>query len=395
MRRILLAALLLLTFPALTHAACTTPTGESGKVLYNTGQKVLTYCAGSTWKNLGMPNPGGGTSCSSPTGPEGMVFFNTNTKVLEYCNGTNWVNMGNDNTGGGTACTTPTGTPGQVIYNPSTTNLQYCNGTSWINAAAWTSQWTPANLAVLPLVWIDADDPATISKNGSNQMTSWTNKGTGANFTQVTGTPTWTASVFPGGNAGVSFAVSGQFMAAPGGFNNPNPIFTFGVIKRTGVPSAAGALWSSNWANASGTTGAVFYATGNYTNSSIVVAGDAFGFNAGFNSTAISAPTANDTASPHIISGLMGSAPTPYLRYDGAAVTTRTANALTTSSGSTTLILGIGGGSEGLYGYVGTMVILGYSPTAAEYQKLEGWAAWKYGMQSSLPSGHPYRYSAP
>jgi len=33
--------------------------------------------------------------------------------------------------------------------------------------------------------------------------------------------------------------------------------------------------------------------------------------------------------------------------------------------------------------------------SAEDRYKIEGWAAWRYGIQGDLPSGHPYKYAAP
>lgn len=34
-------------------------------------------------------------------------------------------------------------------------------------------------------------------------------------------------------------------------------------------------------------------------------------------------------------------------------------------------------------------------PSNAEFQRLEGWAAWELGLQGNLPSGHPYKSAPP
>lgn len=41
------------------------------------------------------------------------------------------------------------------------------------------------------------------------------------------------------------------------------------------------------------------------------------------------------------------------------------------------------------------VVIGNFNLTTTERQKLEGWAAHKYGLTASLPSGHPYKTTAP
>jgi hypothetical protein len=41
------------------------------------------------------------------------------------------------------------------------------------------------------------------------------------------------------------------------------------------------------------------------------------------------------------------------------------------------------------------MVVGNTSPSAADMDRLNGWAAHKYGLTASLPSGHPYKTTAP
>lgn len=66
----------------------------------------------------------------------------------------------------------------------------------------------------------------------------------------------------------------------------------------------------------------------------------------------------------------------------------------------TTLTLGAadsgGGESNGLNGQIGELVLaVQDSMTTADKQKLEGYMAWKWGLVSDLPGGHPYKSAAP
>jgi hypothetical protein len=46
-------------------------------------------------------------------------------------------------------------------------------------------------------------------------------------------------------------------------------------------------------------------------------------------------------------------------------------------------------------GYVGDVVLINGTVTTAVRQQLEGWIAWKWGVQALLPVGHPYKSAAP
>jgi hypothetical protein len=46
-------------------------------------------------------------------------------------------------------------------------------------------------------------------------------------------------------------------------------------------------------------------------------------------------------------------------------------------------------------GKIGEIVILPDTPSAAERQRIEGYLAWKWGLEDNLPESHPYKNSAP
>jgi len=46
-------------------------------------------------------------------------------------------------------------------------------------------------------------------------------------------------------------------------------------------------------------------------------------------------------------------------------------------------------------GAIGEVLIYNVSLTDTQRQKIEGYLAWKWGLQGSLPAGHPYKSSAP
>jgi hypothetical protein len=46
-------------------------------------------------------------------------------------------------------------------------------------------------------------------------------------------------------------------------------------------------------------------------------------------------------------------------------------------------------------GHIGEVVILGVAATTANRQKVEGYLAWKWGVESILPVGHPYELAPP
>jgi hypothetical protein len=51
--------------------------------------------------------------------------------------------------------------------------------------------------------------------------------------------------------------------------------------------------------------------------------------------------------------------------------------------------------SKGYNGYMFEYLIYPYAVSISEQQKIEGYLAWKWGIQTSLPQAHPYYLSAP
>lgn len=69
----------------------------------------------------------------------------------------------------------------------------------------------------------------------------------------------------------------------------------------------------------------------------------------------------------------------------------------TAYSGTTpALTLYIGGSSGGTYDTNTFAEVIHYNTalTSAQRQQVEGYLAWKWGLQNTLPSGHPYRYNS-
>jgi hypothetical protein len=84
------------------------------------------------------------------------------------------------------------------------------------------------------------------------------------------------------------------------------------------------------------------------------------------------------------------------LSRDGSAL------ASTGSSPSDTTIHGIGSGGsydqgaiDQAFGNVYELCYVPYNSSVDTRQKLEGYSAWKWGLQALLPSDHPYKSAAP
>jgi len=54
-----------------------------------------------------------------------------------------------------------------------------------------------------------------------------------------------------------------------------------------------------------------------------------------------------------------------------------------------------GNGEYKLIGAIGELIVLDAVPSVATRQKLEGYLAWKFGLEGNLPTGHPYKGHRP
>jgi hypothetical protein len=49
----------------------------------------------------------------------------------------------------------------------------------------------------------------------------------------------------------------------------------------------------------------------------------------------------------------------------------------------------------GFDGQIAEIVLLNVAATTLQRQKVEGYLAWKWGIESNLPGGHPYEFGPP
>ena len=117
------------------HAACTSPAGSDGAVVYNSSFNVLQYCKSTTWKALHAPVSTADGPCTSPARSEGVVLYDSDENVPRVCAGGVWLALGKPNPGAaGGGCSSPSGTEGTITYNADFQVLQYCDGSTWKQA---------------------------------------------------------------------------------------------------------------------------------------------------------------------------------------------------------------------------------------------------------------------
>ncbi len=136
-RHLVLVAGLVLASPVAVWAACTSPAGNAGAVIFSTTAKTMQYCNGTNWVNTGKSEPAATQSgCTNPAGAAGAVIYAQPRGVVQFCNGQNWVDTScaADRTPGGSGCGGKAA--GTIQYSSTANELQFCDSTNWV-AMGW------------------------------------------------------------------------------------------------------------------------------------------------------------------------------------------------------------------------------------------------------------------
>lgn len=253
---------------------------------------------------------------------------------------------------------------------------------SVITAGAGSTPWTPAALGSKLKSWWKAED--ITGDDGSNFL-SWTdasgngNTLTGSSNVGGSGRPKVAASLVNGLNA-VSFAAAQQAKMAPASpstyLSGRTSSATFFVSKNVADPGTAYGPPIGRWGSNDGD----YYPFSN--------GGVYSGYGRGTRIDNLN-PTPS-LAAWHV--GMFLSAPSDW-RYalDGTNVHSTTSN---TVSMGTNPVIGVGAGGQ-FDGHIAEIVDMSSAPTTLEQQKVEGYLAWKFGLQANLPGAHPYASAAP
>lgn len=248
--------------------------------------------------------------------------------------------------------------------------------------------WTPANLGSALSLWLDASDSSTITLNGST-VSQWNDKsGNARNASQATAAaqPTYTLNGLNGkpvltfdgindnmavnynygGNAATLYAVAARFS----GGNTEQFIFssyggTGNLIAPMWIKGAATDQWSSYGG------AALSFAPGG-----VIVPTNGQGFILGI-----------DSSITDVVLNM----------YTNGALTAQYPGTVRFSGGGARNFIGaeVDGASRFLNGYVTEIVQIESRLSTTDRQRLEGYLAWKWGLEANLPAGHPFRNIPP
>jgi hypothetical protein len=242
------------------------------------------------------------------------------------------------------------------------------------------SGWTPRQLPDLGL-WLDASDAATVTV--ATGVSEWRDKsGRGLHASQATAGSQPAYSDTQNGRKVVTFDGSDDHLSGVAPFSTL-PVFGMGVLffpsrKDIGVV----------YEQFTGATDNVAFYRGHSSTDGFRI----------FNGTNLSSTVFPANNEWHLMGFLAGTtSANSQLYYNGTVDVTGNAGTATPQTGGYYLARWAGAGASPEYTpmRMGEWIGLNREPTTAERQKIEGYLAWKWGLQSQLPYDHPYAASFP
>jgi hypothetical protein len=247
--------------------------------------------------------------------------------------------------------------------------------------------------AILPtdiagcVLWLDASDSATFTLSGSN-VTQWRDKSGVGNHGTPTGTVTRTTAVF-GGRSSVSF----------------NGSTVRGSVSVTGPTMTVIAVYQPNEVRGDRDQRVVSFANPGESDWNSILRSTGLNIQGG--GPSLRTTYRNSTILAQSVSSHLANSPfIGCARYTGSAAavflnaTEGTALAATSGNfGISTYGLAnqASGSPETLNGHIAEVIVYTVAITTTQRQQLESYLAWKWGIQSVLPSAtyHPYRTFKP
>jgi hypothetical protein len=292
-----------------------------------------------------------------------------------------------------------------MVYNVAHTALQRQQVEAYLLGKWVQPAYTPALASFAPTLWLESADTTNLTMSGSDILVWKDKSGRGVNLTPTV------ASCFPQYaydpvtmKYGVLFGSKGYttgltntllniyapttvsssifFVARFNNTNLVNTIYTTPVAGQTNVPYFR--ITNGNISRVMGTSGTSQFAS-------------------------MSNPTQPFIGNLNIVNTGSGY-PQADLRINTIVINGEANGSAGNLSGASKIVLGsnntaspIMTNSEGLNGYIFEYVVFPYCLDAAsgiqfarpETRKVEGYLAWKWGLEGSLPSSHPYKYRAP
>ncbi len=254
------------------------------------------------------------------------------------------------------------------------------------------SQWLPSQISALAL-WLDGADTSTITQIGGT-ISEWRSKGTIASVstTTLTSAPSYTST-----QQGVDFSGTQAFNLINTGALTQNVGFvsTFAVCTFRTVGELTAIFFSSTTVN----TNQRYYFSIRLSGGNFVLVLGLRRLDADAGST-IFGTQAVPINQRILICGEMNYSTrvgTLYINGVGGASTLYPTAGLTsnTASVATSIANRPTSGHLNMDGIMNELLVYNVAYTTSERQQIEGYLAWKWGLQGSLPANHPFRLFPP
>jgi len=248
--------------------------------------------------------------------------------------------------------------------------------------------FTPTMIPSLAL-WFDASDQTTITQS-SGTVSQWRDKSSNA-YSVIQGTasnrPTYATNLL-NGLPGIQLSATTYLYQV--GSSMPNfsssPATTVYMVAKNGSTMPNWNIINTMWfTGISGATQRYHFSFGYLTTNGITLFA---------NGSAVVNPSAYVVPlNSNAIIGFSSSATSNFIFYNGSNTAYASSGALPSANNSTWFLFGDARLStppvtdENIYEYVGFNTVL----TTAQQQAVEGYLATKWGLQSSLSNGHPYK----
>jgi len=254
-------------------------------------------------------------------------------------------------------------------------------------AAQGITPWTPAETTTE--LWLDASDTATITETSGN-VTAWDDKSGNGNDATASNTPRSGDSTQNGLNVIDLDHNNSEYFTLTGLTGITGGVSAFIVTKVTNDPAldntdpAENGIWQIH--NGGGSFPANHYS---YTDGAIY---DSFG-------STVRKSTGNpsqDLTAWHIYN-VDSEASNWTSRHNGTQHYTTATNTFGIA-GTTYLGASVWPANVTTYYHSGSFaefIVIEGVVSASDRQKIEGYLAWKWGLEANLPSGHPYEFAPP
>jgi len=277
-----------------------------------------------------------------------------------------------------------------ICYNGLLTPLQQRQVEMYLawkwNLGTPLSTFSPTSINGLNL-WLDAADISTISLNTSNRVSSWTDKANGYVFTAPT-QPLYSATGFNSSYPAISSTGSSEYLTS--------------TIPISKMVSTSGTSIFMVMNISSGTT-ILYYPTNSSPQrlfdleySSTCSIYDAV--KVGRGSLNLNDGTMTIGGSPLVVTLVNNPLTSSYIGRTNGNTNTFNLSANGFGSiinGSQVMQFLASGGSYPAVGSLSEVLIFNTALTTYQQQQIEGYLAWKWGLQGNLSSSHPNRYSLP